>query len=263
MAHPDILAFDHFKSFPQLVHGVFSRKGGMSTGPHASLNIGLNCGDDEPAVVQNRNYMMDTLGVVRAVFLNQVHGTEIKVLKQGEDIKAVTWDKGFGRTPCPISADGIVTNIRDLALVIQVADCQAVMLYDPVNQVIANVHSGWRGSVANIIGRCVQVMAEAFSSQPRDIFAGISPSLGPCCAEFIHYKREIPKSLWAYKLKGGSYFDFWTLSCDQLVEKGVKKENILSMGICTQCRTDRFFSFREEKNTGRFGAVIAVTKERG
>ncbi len=265
MVHPDPplsapLVFDHLEKLPGLIHGVFPRTGGTSSAPYASLNIGLNCGDFLEMVFENRRLMLGTAGLSKAVFLNQVHGTHIQVLKKGMDVSEFIWNPETFDTPCPITADGVVTDIPDLGLVIQVADCQAVVLYDPVNRVIANVHSGWRGSVANILAQCTGIMVNEFSCLPENILAGISPSLGPCCSEFVHYRTEIPESLWAYKFQDRPCFDFWKISRDQLLEQGLKEDNIEQMAVCTVCNTDRFFSYRGEKNTGRFGAVIAMKK---
>jgi len=224
---------------------VFARSGGVSSGCFDSLNLGLSVGDDPGAVAENRARILAKMETPQAVYLSQVHGNTIHVLTNEE-------------RQAPIIADGVVTDMRGVALVIQVADCQGVLLYDHQRQVIAGVHSGWRGSVLNIIGNCINVMIDRFDCDPKDIRAGISPSLGPCCGEFIHYKTEIPEGLWEYKLPGTHYFDFWTLSCDQLTEKGVKRENVETLNICTQCNTDTFFSFRGEKKTGRFGCAIAL-----
>jgi YfiH family protein len=132
------------------------------------------------------------------------------------------------------------------------------MLYDPQKKIIANIHSGWRGSVKNIIGKTLDKMGLQFGCQPENIIAGIAPSLGPCCSEFVNYKDEIPQNLWRYKIKGKDYFNFWEISRDQLREKGVKKNNIQNMEICTKCNTEMFYSFRKEKTTGRFACVISM-----
>ncbi len=252
------MCFDHLSGCSGLVHGVFSRSGGVSDRPFQSLNLGLNCRDKVENVIENRNRMLGALGLSRGAFLNQVHGTDIHVLKQGMDAKDQVWDTQTGFTPAPVTADGLVTDMPDLALVIQVADCQAVLLFDPEKQVIANVHSGWRGSVANILGRCVDTMVKEFDCRPASILAGISPSLGPCCAEFINFKDEIPRPLWGYKSKDRPYFDFWQMSRDQLAQKGVQPKNIRQMDICTACNTDQFFSYRKQNNTGRFATAIAL-----
>ncbi len=150
-----------------------------------------------------------------------------------------------------------MTDIAGRNLVIQVADCQAVLLYEPARRVVANAHCGWRGSIQNIIGRTVEVMKQDFGCRPDLILAGIGPSLGPCCAEFINYDTEIPKEFWQYKGLN-RYFDFWALSRDQLKTAGVAANNIESSRICTRCHTDEFFSYRAEGTTGRFAAVIGL-----
>jgi len=138
-----------------------------------------------------------------------------------------------------------------------VADCQAVVLFDPVRRVVANIHSGWRGSVANIIAKTVSVMQHHFACNPADLLAGVGPSLGPCCAEFIHYEDEIPRQYWHYK-NSGRHFDFWAMSRDQLCKAGVPGDNIRVAGCCTRCRTDLFFSYRAEKVTGRFAVAVGL-----
>jgi len=140
---------------------------------------------------------------------------------------------------------------------IQVADCQPILLWDPVRQVAANVHSGWRGSVQNIPGLTVAVMQERFNCNAKDMLAAIGPSLGPCCSEFVHYRTEIPQRFWRYK-DAADRFDFWAITCDQLQTAGIDPVNIACSGICTRCSTDRFFSYRGEGTTGRFAAVIGL-----
>ncbi len=246
--------FDHFKKEPKIVHSIFTRSGGTSTRPYDSLNIGKNCGDDTCAVANNRKLIIKKMGMKPLIFLNQVHGDDIRVLKKDDSDFSIHFEPGKET----YTADAIISDMTGVFLVIQVADCQAVMLYDPKKKVIANIHSGWRGSINNIIGNCVNKMVDTFGCHPENILAGISPSLGPCCAEFVHYTDEIPEMLWGYKLKNMDYFDFWKLSADQLMEKGVKKEHIENMNLCTKCNTKDFYSYRAQKITGRFACVIAM-----
>lgn len=256
MANADISVyeFEHFKKDAHIVHGVFTRDGGTSRGAFDSLNIGINSGDEHTAIVNNRKRIIRKLGMKPLVFLNQVHGDEIRVLKNDDNDLPETFEPGKET----YRADAVITDMKDVFLVIQVADCQAVMLYDPEKEIIANIHSGWRGSVKNIIGSCIERMVLEFGCRPQKIMAGISPSLGPCCSEFINYKDEIPQHLWKYKIGDTNYFNFWELSADQLMEKGVNKKNIENMECCTKCNTKRFYSYRGEKTTGRFACVISM-----
>lgn len=253
------MAFSHFSGCSHLVHGVFTRKGGVSLPPFDSLNVGFSTGDDPAAVIENRRRILAWLKMPRAVFLNQVHETEVLVLAKDEkNDPGLFWEPGHPATGKALTADAVVTDLTQVALVIQVADCQALMLADPEKNVIANVHSGWRGSVKNIIGQCVDVMIHRFGCDPDRILAGISPSLGPCCAQFIHYQKEIPETLWQYKCQDRPYFDFWALSVDQLTAKGVRPSHILTMNQCTRCRADTFFSYRKSRQTGRFACAIGL-----
>ncbi len=249
-----IYEFDHFKSHADIVHAVFARPQLQGSGGNTFLDRESDMGDTFSPVVYNRERIKDKLGMKSQLFLNQVHGTQIKVLKKADND---LHDSCSARKDA-YTADAVITDIKDLLLVILVADCQAVLLYDPENKVIANIHSGWRGSTGNIIGACVARMTEEFSCRPGNISAGISPSLGPCCAEFVNYRKEIPERLWKYKVENKDYFDFWKMSCDQLLERGVRKENIENMGICTKCNMNEFYSFRGEKTGGRFACLISM-----
>jgi hypothetical protein len=232
-------------------HRIFSRNAGHSQPPFASLNVGFGIGDSPKNVSANRGIISRCMGAGRPVFARQVHGCEIAVLSRDSEKGGIA---AAGRA---LTADAMVTDIIGRNLVIQVADCQAVLLYEPSRRVIANVHCGWRGSIQNIIGRTVAVMVRHFNCRPGRIRAGIGPSLGPCCAEFINYSTEIPKEFWRYK-DLNAHFDFWSLSRDQLKRAGVAEINIEFGGICTRCHTDDFFSYRAQKTTGRFAAVIGL-----
>jgi YfiH family protein len=255
LKHSDtkIHLFEIFKK-NTIVHGIFTRHGGTSTKPFDSLNIGMNSGDEKMVITDNRKLIIKKMGLKPLVFLNQVHETAIKVLKQDSNDLLNSFEPGKDT----YTADGVITDIKNIFLVIQVADCQAIMLYDSQKKVIANLHSGWRGSINNIIGNCIDKMIESFGCRPENIIAGISPSLGSCCSEFVNYKDEIPQDLWKYKINDKNYFDFWEMSADQLMDRGIKKENIENLKICTKCNTNDFYSYRGEKTTGRFACVISM-----
>jgi YfiH family protein len=249
------ISFYRFKNLSAcdgIAHGVFTRNAGSSQPPYASLNVSLGIGDAKQNVLLNRDIISQSMGTGELVFAHQVHGREVAVLGLENREKGNIPD---GRV---ITADAMVTDIAERHLVIQVADCQAVLLYEPTRRVVGNIHCGWRGSIQNIIGRTVEVMEADFGCRPESILAAIGPSLGPCCAEFVNYGREIPEEFWQYK-DANSHFDFWSLSGDQLKAAGVDEKNIEFSRICTRCRTDEFFSYRAEKTTGRFAAVIGLT----
>lgn len=242
-----LLQFTHLSRQAGLAHGITTREGGVSRPPHDRLNLSFAGTDAAEAVSANRRRLRAALGAGRLVFLRQVHGATVLPLRN-------TPPEGGG----PVgTADAVVTNQAGLMLTILVADCQAVLLFDPRRRVAANVHSGWRGSIVDIIGATLAVMVDDYGCRPADILAGVGPSLGPCCAEFVNYRKEIPESLWNYRVNA-NHFDFWALSHDQLTAAGVASANIRLAGICTRCHSDRYFSYRAGHQTGRFAAVIGM-----
>jgi YfiH family protein len=244
--------FENLAACADIRHGIFTRNTGCSPPPFNSLNVGHGIGDDEALVEINRRAIGRCFSGAELVYARQIHGRQV--------INLADYPGGERASPhhaAPVVGDAIVTDQPQKYLVIQVADCQSVLLYEPVRQAVANVHCGWRGSIQNIIGRTVETMVRHYDCNPGNIIAGIGPSLGPCCAEFINYKAEIPQAFWNYK-DSNSHFDFWSISCDQMVHAGVPAENIESSRICTRCRADEFFSYRSEKTTGRFAAVIGI-----
>ncbi len=236
--------FAIFADAPRLVHGCFHRHGGISSPPYDSLNISFGVGDDTDNVHHNRSLVKNALGCATLVSTRQVHGARVAVIR---DIDGDQELEGY---------DALITDMPGVALLIQQADCQAVLLHDPQNKVIANIHCGWQGSVANIIGATLGRMIDAFDSDPAHIKAAISPALGPCCGEFVNYRKELPENFHSFEVRA-NHFDFPAISTLQLKEAGLRAEHIEVAGICTRCNQD-WFSFRRNKQTGRFCSVIGL-----
>jgi len=238
------LSFELLRS-PVVCHAVFNRQGGVSPPPWDSRSVSFGLGDDPENVLENRQRLIKGLGIKRLVSAHQVHDSKIHVVQgcPAEDLEV----EGF---------DALVTNVVGVGLLIQQADCQAVLLFDPVQKVIGIVHVGWRGSVAGIISATISTMTTVFATDPADLMAAISPSLGPCCAEFVNFHTELPRSFHGYQVRP-NYFDFWAISRDQLCGAGVRPANISIAEICTCCNSD-YFSYRRDRQTGRFGSVIGL-----
>jgi YfiH family protein len=241
------LQFDIFSRYSNLVHGVFTRGGGVSPPPYDSLNLALVPGDRRENVVRNQDRVREALGLERLIWGRQVHGLKIRLV-----------DGGPRPGPGDFESDGLITRQDGLGLLVKLADCQGVILFDPDGPAVGIVHCGWRGNVQNVLGRAVEAMIRTLGCDPARLRAGIGPSLGPCCAQFINFDEEFGPDFDAYRV-GRDRVDLWRLSTDQLVAAGLSPENIEVMGLCTRCRTDLFFSYRAEKGpTGRFGAVAAL-----
>ena len=240
--------FPEMSRSDQLVHAVFTRQGGVSKAPYDTLNVSYATGDKPDCVSRNLQIIKAAVGASDLVFLNQMHGKEILALR-GERFKALG---------DPVDADALITDQPRVALMVKQADCQAVLVYDPIKDVVANVHCGWRGNVHNILGSVVGRMNAEFGCRPADLVAGIGPSLGPCCAEFVNYEQEFPEGFRRFMVREG-YFDLWEISRWQLLEAGLAEDHIEVANICSRCRTDMFFSYRAEGITGRF-ATVAMLK---
>jgi polyphenol oxidase len=249
---PVSVTFNLLHTVPGLVHGVFTRHGGVSPPPFDTLNAAFNCGDSSDAVKENLLRIRRELGDPRLVFSRQVHGDTINIVDEAM-LEQCPPDAPFFQAP---PGDALVTSLRSIALMVKVADCQAVLLVDPVREVIANVHSGWRGSVQELVTKTVRLMQKRFGSAAKDLLAAVSPSLGPCCGEFIHYEKELPRGLWPFQVRP-HHFDFWAITRSQLLGAGLLPEHIEIAGRCTKCDIGDFFSYRGEKITGRMAAVLA------
>ena len=238
----DFLPFDFGDG---LTGGFFNRHGGISPVPFDSLNVSYGVGDDAELVECNRARLKECLGLKALISARQVHGERILSITEPRS-------SDFEHT----GYDALITNQPGVGLLIQQADCQAVVLHDPVNRVVANAHSGWRGSVANIIAKTIARMVVDFGSNPAKIMAAISPSLGPCCAEFVHFLAELPKEFHGDQVRP-EHFDFWAISRKQLEQAGVPASHIKIAGVCTRCDPN-YFSYRREGTTGRSATVIAL-----
>lgn len=239
-----------------VLHGVFTRHGGVSSAPFASLNLGGTVGDTPAAVRQNHERIYAALGVngQRAVTTWQVHGADVVVAMQ-----PVSQRRWLGQ------ADAMVTNQPDLPLIMRYADCTPLLFHDPVQKAIGIAHAGWRGTVKGVGSATVAAMVQAFGSRPQDIRALIGPSIS---ARHFQVGEEVVAAMAdAYgDLEGivardpddnTAYVDLWEANRRDLQRAGV--QHIEIMGICTYERTDEFYSHRAEKgNTGRFGAVISL-----
>jgi copper oxidase (laccase) domain-containing protein len=164
-------------------HGVFSRLGGVSRGPFASLNLSASVPDDPRAVTENRRRFYAALGVDpnRAIRAIQVHGARVAAVNSN-DLAVVQ-----------PATDGLLTATPGLPLVMAFADCTPILLYDPVRRAVGMVHAGWRGTVAGICQAAVDGMVAAFGSDPAAGVSQIERS-GICTAchvdEFFSHRAE-------------------------------------------------------------------------
>jgi YfiH family protein len=247
--------FDRFvEGGSSLVHGCFTRLGGVSPSPWKSLNTGHTVGDDLERVRENHRRIWSALGIQGedVVSPHQVHGAAVRVVDNTDR----------GRV-CE-KTDALITNTPDVYLMLRFADCVPVLFYDPVRGTVGLAHAGWRGTVAGIARATAQRMVESFGGRPSDILVGIGPSIGPCCYEVGENVLEAAREAFprapqlVHRQENGSWhFDLWAANRYQLEQVGVTKVEV--SGLCTAGRTDEWFSHRVERGrTGRLGAVMGL-----
>ncbi|MDY0360065.1 MAG: peptidoglycan editing factor PgeF [Desulforegulaceae bacterium] len=237
-----------FEKINGLFHGFFFRTGGVSVPPFDSLNISFDVCDKESDVVKNRKIVLNEFGFDKMISVNQVHGVSHYIPKPLEGVYGEHLSKKK-------DADIIITDNPGQLLLIKTADCQPVLIADPLKKVCAAVHCGWKGLISNVVIRAIDIMIEKYGCVPKDMAAAIGPSLGACCAEFVNYRKEIPESLWKYRV--GEYnFDLKEISKQHLIKTGLEEKNIWIDENCTKCRQDLYFSYRNNKITGRQASVI-------
>ena len=156
-------------ALPGLRHGFFTRRGGVSEGPYASLNCSLSGQDDRDRVRENRRRAADALGLPAAALhgLTQVHGTVVA------EVGAAGWEEGAGP-----AADALVTRRPGVALGIVTGDCAPVLFADAEAGVVGAAHAGWRGAAAGVLEETVAAMERLGASRARIVAA-----VGPCIAQ--------------------------------------------------------------------------------
>jgi YfiH family protein len=241
---------------------VTTRRGGVSRGSYESLNLGLHVGDNEADVLENRRRAAGALGVGLGdlVFCEQAHGRQVRVVTRDDRGKGA-----YDRADAIQATDALVTAEPDVALVVMVADCVPIVVYDPVRHVLACVHAGWRGTVARVCEVTVQAMA-CLGSRPEDLIAGMGPAISPdryqVGAEVKEAANEALGPHVADVLRPDSsgkwLFDLWQANRLVLEESGVRARNIHVARTPTGSGAGLFFSDREMRPCGRFAAIARL-----
>ena len=246
--------FKHFLEFA-LYHGVSMKEKKM---PY-HFSLALHTGEDKTSIQENRKKIATHFHNKNLHFVvaNQTHSANIKIIDnastQGwESIESAIQD-----------CDALITNRANVILTILTADCVPILLFDPKQKVVAAIHAGWRGTKEHILIKTIKKMSKNFHSNPKNIIAGIAPAIGRCCYEVdtnvAKYFTHIPN---AFSPKNEKYMlDLPHINKLQLLEAGVKEENIEMSHICTACTVDDFFSYRKEQGcSGRFMSMIGLKK---
>jgi len=221
-----------------LAQGFFGRLGGVSRGRFAGLNLSYLVGDETASVDRNWQIARQSMPAGAAIArLNQVHGAEVRCV-------------GYADCGARLEGDGLITATPGIVLTILTADCVPLLMVDAKSRVAAALHAGWRGTLAGIAAAGVDAMV-ALGASPAGIRAALGPSIGPCCFEvdadlaarfadrFDHAAHHIHSGR-----AGKAFIDLRGVLYGQLVRCGLDSDAIASVGPCTRCAGDRYFSRR-------------------
>lgn len=185
------------------------------------------------------------------ITLNQIHSNKIIKIENLNN-------KEF-------EADALITNIKGIPLMVYGADCVIMSIIDCKKNIIAAVHSGWRGTYEKICKKVIEIFLNDFKSDIKDIKVFIGPSAGPCCYEVKEDLIDKFESIFKndindfYKIKKEKIFlDLWKINEHLLIESGVLKENIVNNKICTMCNVKDYHSFRKENTKKRIGLIVQL-----
>jgi YfiH family protein len=225
-------------------HGFFTRQGGVSRGPYASLNCSLSGHDDQALVLENRARAARAVGADPAalVGLTQVHGAEVVTV-------AAPWPPGSGAR-----ADAMVTRRCGLALGIVSADCAPVLFADPAAGVIGAAHAGWRGAVAGVLEATLAAML-ALGARAEQVVAAIGPCIGPASYEVAADLRE---AVLARAADDARFFvpgrpERWMFDLAGYCAARLRAAGIATVAAAradTAAEPERFFSHRRRTLTG-------------
>jgi YfiH family protein len=255
--------FNSFANAERIRHLFSTRKGGVSQGNFAEMNLSVNKSDSLENVKENYR-RISSLGfpVEKMVFSDQVHGVKIKKVFQND------CGKGYTSGSDIVGIDGLMTNVPNIVLVTFYADCVPLYFYDPVKNAIALSHAGWRGTVMEIGKIAVNEMIKEYGSCPGDIIVGIGPSICEKCFEvggevaaefndkFSYSAQFVIKS---QTISGKYYIDLQRINKQILMDAGIMEHKIELPNICTKCNTDIFYSHRAMgSKRGNMAAFLSI-----
>lgn len=254
----EFFEFSNLKALQGINHVVTTRKGVNSLGNAAGFNLSYSAENNSHAVALNRSIVASFLNInpENLIFPKQTHSDNIVIVTQNnmqEELQGV---------------DALITQMQGIAIGVMSADCVPVLIADPINQVVAAIHAGWKGTVAGIVKKTVLKMLNEFNCNPQNLVVGIGPSIsainyevGPDVIEAVQATfPDTEKLLIEGKTKNKAYFDLWEANQYWLTTCGIPKSQIETAGLCTYAHPETFYSARYfHHQTGRFGACISIS----
>lgn len=247
---------------------VFLNRGGVSEGLYKSLNVRISGNDKKENVTENIKRIAKSFNINEKAICKgtQAHTDNILYLNENNMNEYI-----FCKTN-EYEVDAYITESNKFATLVTTADCNPIVIYDPTNNVVANIHSGWKGTIKRIYLKSLNKMKEIFGTKPEDCIVCVGPAIKSCCFSseeesfkkpFIDIWQDEENYIYYEENSKRFHIDLSYCISKDLKEVGVKEENIHFADICTCCNQDSFYSFRyktmnKEADYGCFATVVKL-----
>lgn len=249
-----IVTLSKLSEIPYISHGFTLKK--LDNGQDFNFNINQNIQPEE-----NLKKLTQFIGnpACPVITCRQVHSN--KIIR-------VNLIKSNPQEIREMEGDALITNQPNVIIAVLTADCLPILLLDKKQKSIGAIHAGRIGTMLSIVEEAIKQMKIHFGTRPENLIAGIGPGIKKCCYEVdkttaLFFKKNFPYSdrIIASHDRNSSKFtiDLFEANLQQLIGNGVPKKNITSLGQCSSCKNDLFFSYRADKNnTGRMLGFIML-----
>lgn len=234
-----------FNKFPEITC-YFSTKIGLDRKNPYFFNISYSVGDDEKIVKENRSalFSLTKLEGINLHFQKQIHSDIVRIVKSDSLLE---------------ESDAMICPENKNALIIIVADCVSIFIYDSKNKIIAAVHSGWRGTHKRILQKTLNVLSNKFNSKSQDIYVYMGPSISQSNYQVGEEVAELFDKKYLMIKENNFYLDVSLVNFDMLLDFGIPKNQIQKSSICTYEMKELFHSYRRDgEKSGRTLGVIAL-----
>ncbi len=281
------LTFPKLEACDKIEHLFTTRAGGVSEGQFSTMNFSVNLGDHPENVRENYRRVAALLrcGIEDITGTVQTHTTNIRRVTLEDRGKVAFLTPDYG------DVDGLVTNVKGIALAVFTADCVPIYFVDPVREAIGLAHSGWRGTVSNMAGKMIERMMQEFGTDPKDLIIAIGPSICQNCYEVDETVAEAfrqglgedeaergkIKASGIYPMEGafglrrvlepgrmpGKYqLDLWLANLIWLVRAGADLSRVDVTDLCTAQNSKLLFSHRASRGKrGNMGAFLKLKND--
>lgn len=215
-------------------------------------NLAFHVNDDKHSVINNHKHLAKkhNYNFNKLVHMKQIHSDIVHIVDE---------DNNFNNPP---ECDALITDKKNIPLMVMVADCTPLLFYDEIKGVIAAVHAGRQGAFKNIVKNVLDAFVQNYASDIKNIKVHIGASICQNCYEVGSVIDAEAKELgfdYAVKIIDDSfYLDVNKIILKQLSDYGVLDENIKLLDECSSCNVKNYYSYRRDGQTGRFGGVIIL-----